>query len=69
MEVGKLNNIPANNRWVSKVTAMEVKGKDHDEQQMNKRKNYMEEAQFLVYMLHKVSFDENVYDKLKQVVP
>ena len=48
---------------------MEVKGKDHDEQQMNKRKNYMEEARFLVYMLHKVSFDENVYDKLKQVVP
>ena len=48
---------------------MEVKGKDHDEQQTNKRKNYIEEAPFLVYMLHKVSFDKHVYDELKQAVP
>ena len=48
---------------------MEVKGKDHDEQQMNKRKNYMEEVRFLVYMQHKVSYDKNVYDELKQAVP
>ena len=38
--------------------------------QTNKRKNYTEEDRFLVFMLHKVSFDkENVYDELKHAVP
>ena len=37
--------------------------------QTNKRKNYTEEDWFLVYMLHKVSFDkENMYDELRQAV-
>ena len=36
---------------------------------MNKRKNYTEDDQFLVYMLHKISFDkENAYDKLRQAI-
>jgi len=38
--------------------------------QTNKRKNHTDEDQFLVYMLHRIRFDEeNVYDELKQAVP
>ena len=37
--------------------------------QTNKRKNYSEEDRFLVYMLHKISFDkENVYDEPRLAV-
>ena len=37
--------------------------------QTNKRKNYTEEDWFLVYMLHKISFDKkNMYNDLRQAV-